>query len=83
MTVYFEKEKHLDILSARKTESEDIEVLSSSYDTVKSVYLVEYNFEWFVVIENPSFEEGSPKICDFEPHKVINQSDIYRLKASL
>lgn len=83
MTVYFEKEKHLDIFSARRSESGDIEVLSSNYDTAKSVYLIEYDLEWFVVIEKPTLGDDSPTICAFEPHRISNQLDAYKLNAIL
>lgn len=83
MTLFYGKEKYLEVSSARRTESGDIEVLSSNYDTAISVYLVEYELEWFVVIEEPSMFPDDPPICDFEIHRIENQEDAYRLNAAL
>lgn len=83
MTVYFENNKHIEIFSARRSDSGDIEVTSSDCHTANSVYLIEYELEWFVVFENPALEESSPRICDFEPHRISNQLDVYKLNAIL
>lgn len=83
MTIIFGDKKHLDIISARKTLNGDIEVLSSNYSTEKSVHLVEYELEWFVVIEKPYREPDEPEICGFQSYPIENQLEAYRLNASL
>lgn len=83
MRVYYGKEKHLDISSAKRLESGDIEVLSSDVPTAISVVLVEYDLDWYVVIENPLEFPDDPPICAFQSYIIENQLDVYRLNASL
>lgn len=83
MRVYYGKEKHLDISSVKRLESGDIEVLSSDIPTAISVALVEYELDWYVVIENPLEFPDDPPICAFQSYIVENQLDVYRLNASL
>lgn len=83
MRFYFDKEKYLDIFSARRSKGGDIEVLSSNYDTANSVYLIEYELEWFVVIENQPEFPDDPPICNFHSYKIENQLDAYKLNAIL
>lgn len=82
MTVYFDKGKHLEVTTARRTESGDLEVLEPKFDTAISVYLVEYNSDWLVVLEFPR-EKGQPKIDTYQPYKIENQLDVYKLNAAL
>lgn len=83
MTIYFDKGKHLEISSARRSESGDIEVLGSNCSTANSIHLIEYELEWFVVIERPSIFPDDPPICAFESYKIENQLDAYKLNAIL
>ena len=83
MRFYFDKEKYLDVSSARRSRNGDIEVLSSNYNTAYSVYLVEYELEWFVVIEEQPEFPDDPPICGFHSYRIENQLDAYKLNAIL
>lgn len=77
------KEKYLDVSSARRSRNGDIEVLSSNYNTAYSVYLIEYELEWFVVIEEQPAFPDDPPICGFHSYRIENQLDAYKLNAIL
>jgi len=80
MVIFLENEKHLEISSAWRSQSGDIEVLTT---TANSVYLVEYELEWFAVIEKPYIFPDEPEICRYESYKIKNQLDVYKLNAIL
>lgn len=83
MTVFFAKEKHLEVDSARLTESGDIEVLFPKYEDAKAVFLVLYELDWLLVIEKPYIEPWETEFARYDCYMIENQLDVYRLNASL
>lgn len=83
MRIHYGIEKHLDILSAQRSASGDIEVQSTNCGAWLSIHLIEYELEWFIVFENPPLFPGEPEIFKFESFRIENQLDVYKLNAAL
>lgn len=83
MLIHFQNEKHLEVSSARLTESGDIEVLFDSCSEYDSAWIIEYELDWYIVFRKPDTTDDDTCVDAYESYLIENQLDIYRLNASL